>query len=239
MADRGVTAVTRDRLLDLGAAIVGPRHTGAKLFGALVVLVIIGLLIPVPARVTAGAEVKATVTRTIVAPYTGYLATVTVEPGSAVEEGQVLATMDTSDLTLELAETQARYASLSRPRHDDAHPDGDQGKVRGLEAQQSKKHRRRLNMLKDHLSRSQIRSPVTGVVGQGDLRQFVRARVDPTQPLFEVVSREQRAVAYVEEADVQRVKAKQEGYLVSRSRPGAKVPGAGDPREPRGGGRTR
>jgi len=73
------------------------------------------------------------------------------------------------------------------------------------------------------VARARITAPVAGLIGKGDLRQFVRAKVDPTQPLFEIVGREQRAVAYVEERDVQRVRAGQEGALVSRSRPGAKV----------------
>ncbi len=226
LADRGVLAVTRDRLLDLGTAIVGPRHTGAKLIGMLILLALIGTLIPVPSRVSASAEVRATVTRTIVAPYTGYLASATVQPGDSVEEGQVLATMDTGDLTLEIAETQARYDSLSQ-QHDEALQRGDNGKARSFEAQQAEAGAH-LDMLKDHLSRAQIRSPVTGLVGKGDLRQFVRAKVDPTQPLFEIVSREQRAIAYIEERDVERVHppnpSPQLGYLVSRSRPGAKVP---------------
>jgi multidrug efflux pump subunit AcrA (membrane-fusion protein) len=222
LADRGVLAVTRDRLLDLGMAIVGPRHTGAKLIGLLILLALIGMLIPVPSRVTASAEVRATVTRTIVAPFTGYLASVSVQAGDAVTEGQVLAAMDTSDLELEIAETQAKYDSLAQ-QHDEATQRGDNGKARSLEAQMSESNAH-LTMLRDHLARSQIRSPVTGLVGKGDLRQFVRAKVDPTQPLFEVVSREQRAIAFIDERDVQRVHEKQLGALVSRSQPGAKVP---------------
>jgi multidrug efflux pump subunit AcrA (membrane-fusion protein) len=222
LADRGVLAVSRDRLLDLGMAIVGPRHTGAKLIGLLILLALIAMLIPAPARVTASAEVRAVVTRTIVAPYTGYLASVSVQAGDKVEEGQVLAVMDTSDLVLEMAESQAKFDTQTQQR-DEALQKGDTGRQRGLEAQMSEVGAH-LNMLRDHLSRSEIRSPVAGVIGKGDLRQFVKAKVDPTQPLFEVVSREQRAIAFVDERDVQRVHKDQVGALVSRSRPGDRVP---------------
>jgi multidrug efflux pump subunit AcrA (membrane-fusion protein) len=222
LADRGVLAVTRDRLLDLGMAIVGPRHTGAKLLGFVILLALIAMLIPVPSRVTASAEVKAVVARTIVPPFTGYLESVAVQPGDSVQEGQILATMDTSDMLLEVAETQAKIDSF-RSQYDEALQRGDNGKARSLEAQEAEAAAH-LNMLKDHVSRAQIKAPVAGVVGKGDLRQFVRAKVDPTQPLFELVSREMRAVAYVEERDVRRVHDKQTGSLVSRSRPGAKVP---------------
>jgi multidrug efflux pump subunit AcrA (membrane-fusion protein) len=223
LADRGVLAVTRDRLYELAAGAFGPRHTGAKLIGALIGAVLLGAIaIPIPSRVNTSAEVQATVTRTIVAPFTGYLASVAVKPGDSIQAGQALASMDISDLKLELAETQAKIDSFSQAR-DDAVGKGDNSRARGLEAQvaESGAH---LDLLKDHLARAEIRSPVAGVVGKGELDQFVRARVDPTQPLFEVVSSEQRAVAFVEERDVQRVKAGQAGTLVSRSRPGSKIP---------------
>jgi multidrug efflux pump subunit AcrA (membrane-fusion protein) len=222
LADRGVLAVTRDRLLDLGTAIVGPRHTAAKLLGLVIMLALIGTLIPVPSRVTASAEVRAAVTRTIVPPFTGYIESVSVQPGDNVEEGQLLASMDTADMVLELAESQAKIDSF-RGQYDEALQKGDNGKARSLEAQEAEETAH-LNLLKDHIARAQVRSPVAGVVGKGDLRQFVQAKVDPTQPLFEVVSREQRAVAFIEERDVQRVKPNQPGSLVSRSRPGANVP---------------
>jgi multidrug efflux pump subunit AcrA (membrane-fusion protein) len=222
LADRGVLAVTRDRLLDLGTAIVGPRHTGAKLLGMIILVALALTLVPVPSRVTASAEVRAAVTRTIVAPFTGYLESVSVQPGDNVEEGQVLASMDTGDMLLEIAETRARIDSF-KEQYVEAVQKYDQGKARSLEAQiaEATAH---MSMLDDHVARASIKAPVAGLIGKGDLRQFVRAKVDPTQPLFEIVSREQRAVAYVEERDVQRVKAGQEGALVSRSRPGAKVP---------------
>jgi len=102
--------------------------------------------------VSASAEVRATVTRTIVAPFTGYLASANVQPGDSVEEGQVLATMDTGDLTLEIAETQAKYDSLSQ-QHDEALQRGDNGKARSFEAQEAETGAH-LDMLKDHLSRS-------------------------------------------------------------------------------------
>jgi multidrug resistance efflux pump len=172
--------------------------------------------------VTAAAEVQAKQSRTVVAPFTGYLKAVSVKPGDAVKVGQLLATMDTADLALELAESEAKLESM-RVQANDALARGELGKYRGYQSQveETEAH---VALLKDHMVRSEIRAPIDGLIGRGELESFIRARVDPTQPLFEIVSRDQRAVAYVEEKDAQRVTDDMMGNLVIRSQPGRKVP---------------
>ena len=72
LADRGVLAVTRDRTIDLGRAIVGPRYTGAKLIGLLALLAFAALaFVPIPGRVGADAEVKPELHRSISPPFSG------------------------------------------------------------------------------------------------------------------------------------------------------------------------
>jgi len=223
LADRGIFAVTRDRCYDLAEAVFSPRHTGAKLLGSLVAAVLLlTAIVPIPSRITAGAEVQAKQSRTVVPPYTGYLKSVSVKPGDAVKVGQVLAAMDTNDLILELAESQAKLDSMM-VQANEALARGELGKHRGYQSQveETAAH---VALLTDHLERADIRSPIDGLIGRGDLDSFVRARVDPTQPLFEIVSREQRGVAYIEEKDAQRVAEGMTGNLVIRSQPGRKVP---------------
>jgi len=223
LADRGVLAVTRDRLYDLAETVFSPRHTGAKLLLSLIGLVLLlAAVVPIPSRVTAGAEVQAKQSRTIVAPFTGYLKSVNVKPGDAVAAGQVLATMDTSDLVLELAEADAKLDSLTIQAND-ALARGEVGKHRGYQSQveETAAH---AALLRDHITRADIRAPIDGLIGRGELESFIRARVDPTQPLYEIVSRDQRAVAHIDEKDAQRVKDGMTGHMVIRSQPGKKVP---------------
>lgn len=223
LADRGVLAVTRDRLLDLGEAVLGPRHTGAKLVALLLMAAfVLAAVVPVPSRVKASAEVQAKQTRTIVAPFTGYLASVSVKPGDAVTAGQVLAAMDTTDLRLQIAETEARVESLT-VQANEALQKLDNARARGIQSQVDEAAAQ-LALLREHHARAEVRSPIDGFIGRGELDSFIRARVDPTQPLFEVISREQRAVAYIGEADAQRVREGMGGNLVIRSRPGEKIP---------------
>ena len=68
------------------------------------------------------------------------------------------------------------------------------------------------------------RQPVDGVVGRGDLEQFVRARVEPSQPLFEIITSRNVTVAYVDERDVHRVTIGQTGWFASKALPGEKLP---------------
>lgn len=223
LADRGVLAVTRDRLYDLAETVFSPRHTGLKLLLSFIGLVLLlAAIVPIPSRVTASAEVQAKQSRTIVPPYTGYLKAVNVKPGDHVTQGQVLATMDTSDLVLELAETEAKLDSLT-VQANDALARGEVGKYRGYQSQveETASH---AALLRDHVQRAEIRAPIDGLIGRGDLDSFIRARVEPTQPLFEVVSREQRAMAHVAEKDAQRVEGGMTGHMVIRSQPGKKVP---------------
>jgi multidrug resistance efflux pump len=139
-----------------------------------------------------------------------------------VTAGQVLATMDTSDLALEFSEAEAKLDSLT-VQANDALAHGEVGKHRGYQAQVDETAAQ-VALLRDHLARSEIKAPIAGLIGRGELDSFIRARVDPTQPLFEIVSREQRAVAHVEEKDAQRVHDGMTGHLVIRSQPGKKVP---------------
>lgn len=223
LADRGVLAVARDRLLELGDAIVGPRHTGAKLVGlALLAALVLAAVVPVPARVTADAEIRAVASRAIVPPFEGYLESVEVKPGDAVKAGDVLARMDTTEFRQRLSESEARLASLVTQR-DESLAKGELNKVRVLGAQIDEVQAA-VTLFRDHLERAAIRAPMDALVGRGDLEPFLRAHVTPQQTLMELVTPEQRAVVYVGERDVQRVKAGQTGRILVRGRAEGAIP---------------
>lgn len=223
LADRGVLAVVRDRTIDLGRAIVGPRHTGRKLaaLGAILILVA-GVVIPIPARIKAGAEVAAQTSRTIPAPFTGYLASTLVRPGDSVKAGQVLATMDTSELSLQLAESTAEREKLSA-QFDEAQQAGELGKAKGLAASIDQTTAQ-IDKTRLHLQKAEIRSPIDGKVAQGELDSFINAKVDPTQPLFIVVADKNVVHLEVDERDVNDLRLGQEGRLTIKALPDKPVP---------------
>jgi multidrug efflux pump subunit AcrA (membrane-fusion protein) len=222
LADRGITRVARDRAMEIGSALVGPRHTGVKLIGATILAVLVGLtIIPIPGRIAASAEVRATTSRTIVPPFSGYLAKVAVKPGDTVKEGDTLASMDTRDLELQAAQAQSERDALLVQR-DDAQAQGDLTKVRNFTAQADEANAK-LELIRDHLSRAEVRSPIAGVVSRGDLDPFIGAKIEPTQSLLEVATTERTVVLQIPERDIDRVRPGQEGWFASRALPDRKV----------------
>lgn len=223
LADRGVLAVVRDRTLDLGEAIVGPRHTGAKMIGLVAAAALAGLaVIPIPSRVSADAELEATVSRTIPPPFVGYLSSVHVKPGDRVEQGQVLASLDERELRVQLAELQAGRESL-RAQRDQAMAEGDAGKKRALDAAVAEATAK-IAYIEDRLAHAAITAPIAGVVSRGKLDALVGARVEPTQPLFEIVGERQVVSARIDERDIGRVSPGQEGTIAIKAMPGHKLP---------------
>lgn len=229
LADRGILAVSRDRVLEFGAMLVGPTYTAAKLVVAAVLLALF-LLVVVPVRDTAraDAEVKAAVSRTIVPPFVGYLATGGVKPGDRVQAGQTLATMDARDLEKQIAQATAHASALAVQR-DAASGEGDLSKQQ-IAAAQLDETEAQLANLRERLSQTEIKTPIAGTVGRGELDPLVGARVEPTQALYEIVTDERVVTVAIRERDVHRVKARLDeaeashedftGDLTLKARPG-------------------
>lgn len=223
LADRSLWEVAKDSTHRLSRELLGPRHTALKLVAGLALVAFLAsAVVPVPGRITASGEVRAAAARTISPPFTGYLSQVHVRPGEEVTQGQALAEMDTSDLQLQLAQSQSELLAY-QTQHDEALNRNDMAKAAQFEAE-VRKSRATINLLNDNIARSVLRSPVDGVVGRGDLEQFVRARIEPSQPLFEIITSRNLTVAYVDERDVNRVVVGQTGWFASKALPGEKLP---------------
>jgi len=228
LADRGTFQVARDRTLEFGTMMVGPRHTGAKLLGLLVLAAVVLLAaVPIPDRVRAEAEIKPAVSRTIAAPFTGYLESVKVRPGDVVKAGDVLATMSDKELLLQLAKAQAGRESLVAQR-DEAQGKSETSKVRSFEAQ-IQEFDADISRDKQLIEWCRILSPIDGVVSRGDLDPFLGAKVEPTQPLLEVAARERLVIVKITERDASRAALAfaaggMEGSLVTKALPDRKVP---------------
>lgn len=227
LADRGISAVARDRTLEFGTMMVGPRHTGAKLLGLLVLAALVLLaVVPIPDRVRADAEIKPAVSRTIAAPFVGFLESVKVRPGDAVKAGDVLAAMSDKELQLQLAKAQAGRETLVAQR-DEAQGKSETSKVRSITAQilEADADIARASQL---IEWCRITSPIDGVVSRGDLDPFIGAKVEPSQPLLEVAARERLVVVKITERDASRVArvfaaGGIEGSLVAKALPDRKV----------------
>jgi len=222
LADRGPGRVALDGARRLGAALVGPRHTSVKLVLLLIFLVLLAsALVPIPSRVTATGEVRAAVSRTITPPFAGYIASVAVEAGDEVREGQVLVRMDTSDLLLQIAELEGRRLTAITER-DDAQGVRELARARLAEAS-LREIQAQLELLRDRVGRAEIRAPIDGVIARGELEPFVGALVQPDQPLVELVTPERKVTVLLRERDASRVRPGSSARFTPRATPDVRV----------------
>jgi hypothetical protein len=92
---------------ELGKKIVGPQHTLAKSLVILAAAALIFICIYSPMyHVSAPFQFQATDKRKMMVPFDGHIKDIFVLPGNQVKKGQILVTMDTSDLQLQLNKVQ-------------------------------------------------------------------------------------------------------------------------------------
>jgi hypothetical protein len=223
LADRRTLQVLRDDTADLAAAVVGPRHTAKKAVAALI-LGTLGLaaVVPIPARVAAPFELKAAVSRAIVPPFAGYLESSAVRPGDRVAPGDLLATMATDELRVQLAQAEANLQTLT-VRLDNAMARGERAEARRTQAELDESQAA-IDLLRHSLGSAQLRAPIAGVVSLGDLERLAGAPVDASQMLLEIVGDEAVAVIEVSEQDADRLRTGQTGWIAARGTPGQKIP---------------
>lgn len=176
------------------AAIVGPKHTWAKLVAiAVFAFLLFAFFFKGDDTVDASFTVQTTTRQVITVPFEGRL--LSVGEGVEVNEsiiGQdqetldatVLALMDTSELRVERAAVMAQIADYhaqadaARGEEDLVGVDVALANVRRLQAQ--------ADLYDYRIERSTLTSPISGVVIEGDLRQRINGMLEKGEVLFEV-----------------------------------------------------
>ncbi len=175
------TAATRKYL----AGFLGPKQTWLKL-GALAgaALLAFAVFVPLPYRVNANFIVRAEALLHVPAPFEGYLSRADARPGDRVRVGQLLVSLDPSDLLVEraaaLAERQRFASEMERAEADQKLADLRAAQAAHAQAQA------RVDLIEYRLSRAEMRSPFDGVVVDGDLRERIGAPVKPGDILMKV-----------------------------------------------------
>lgn len=172
--------VTRERRVLVG--LFGPVRFKWKL--ALIVLLAV-VLASIGAtgdyEAPVDAVVEAAPARRLPAPFEGRIAEVLVHTGSIVRRGQLLARMDSAELQQERARIVAERDKLVQAAR--AQPaDGEEKKDDGGAAQ--REIEARIIALDERLGRTQIVSPLDGVITGGAALQGMRPRVAATDDLF-------------------------------------------------------
>jgi hypothetical protein len=156
------------------------RGRWLAIVGALALL----LAIPLPYRISCSCVVEPVVRRYVAAPFTGIFEKSMVKPGDLVREQQLLGRMDGREVRWELAGLEADHSKAQKSRDSNLAV----GKVANaqmdrLEMDRIDQKRRVLNHRSERL---EIRSPIDGVVIDGDLERSEGVPVTMGDPLFEI-----------------------------------------------------
>jgi len=206
------------------ARLVGPEYVVRKLAVlSLLALVAFLSLARGDFRVTADATLEGAVQRVVVAALDGYIDEVHVRPGDIVEQGQLLATLDDTDLQLEKVRWSSQQAQFVR-QHRDAMAQHDRAESRIIKARRAQAEAQ-LALLAEQIRRTRITAPFDGLIVTGDLSQSLGAPVERGDILMEVAPLEEyRVVLAVEEGDIFNVETGQHGELALASVPGTVLP---------------
>lgn len=184
-ARRGLVAHGFDSAAEAARRLVRRGHVGTKLTAALVCTCAayvafgaIGFHLTLPCTVAVGSA------RQVAAPFDAIIADVHVRPGDMVQAGALLCTLDTRDLELERRDLQAQL-EIGQREWLRALAEGPPVEARLAEAS-NRKLQAKIDLVERRIAQAQVRSPIAGLVVQGDLQERVSGVVELGEPLFEI-----------------------------------------------------
>lgn len=197
----------------------GPGHLIRKLIVAAVVVVAIFLTFArSDYQIGADAKIEGLVQRAVVAPYDGFIKSVSVRAGDTVAKGQVMATLEDRDFLLQRLKWVTELQQ-HRFEYDKALATGQPATINVVRAQMEQDNAQ-IKLLDEELARTKLRSSIAGLVVSGDLSQMIGAAVQRGQLLFQVAPLDKyRIILNVDERDIDRIKPGQTGDLIVTALP--------------------
>lgn len=166
----------------------------------------------VPFRITAPAVVEGEVQRAIVAPFQGFVQQAFLRAGDTVRAGDVIATLDDTDLRLEAGKWRAEL-DVAQRKEREAIAAGKRVDMR-LAAAQAAQAQAQLALAEEKLRRIRLLAPFDGVIVRGDLSQQRGTPVEMGKVLFEVAPLAAwRVILKVDERDIALVEPRRGGEL--------------------------
>jgi len=183
--DRWLGAKAADALHRGLGALIGPRHTWAKL---LVLLLAAGGLYVALAtgeyRVEAPFVLEAARRQVLPAPFAGEIEAVSAAVGDEVQEGKVLGKLRT--VALERRLNAARAELFEYTKQADAARAGKKWAEAQMASAKARQLTEQTHLLSEQIEKASIKALISGTVVAGDLERFVGASVEKGQVLFEI-----------------------------------------------------
>lgn len=206
-AQRSAFKRSLDRLVEKAGA--SPRRAVVTVTLAIAAM----LAIPIPHNVSGRCELQPMTRRFIAAPFDGALDKTFVEPGDVVEANQLLARMDDREINLELAGADAEHHRASKERDTHlARRDIAEAQLANYEMERMRLRQRLLTHRSDNLD---IRSPIAGLVIDGDLKRSEGIPLATGDTLFEIAPIDRMVVEIaIPETDIAHVEVGQDVSVV-------------------------
>lgn len=204
--------------------ILGPQHTGMKLWAVLIFIIAMFLVFASGEyRVSAPFAFEASIQQAVVAPFDSYIKSVHVDPSDAVNAGQtLLGELETSDLRLELAALKAQQLGHRKQRAASMR-DGKTAEAQMAEAQIDKLAAE-IRLTEHHIKQATLVAPISGWLVSEDLERRLGAPVEAGDVLFEIARIELlRAELYVPAESIAQVNIGQAGELAAVGHPDRKI----------------
>ena len=220
----GTLARARDRARERLARLLGPEHLGFKTIGlAIAILLVASLIVRLPYRVDAAAELTTDSARVISAQFDGHIDKVFVSVGDEVAAGQTMATLDTRELMqqrLENLNDQTRFdAEVSKAQASNALADAQISQARADEA------KARIEEIDYLVSQADCVAPFKGVVVEGERRDLLNAPIKKGERIFKIAKVEGLYLMLaVSERDIRDVAVGSTGDVELLSRPDQAIP---------------
>lgn len=219
-ADRGWLRVFGSSFNTHLGRYLGNERPGMRALGILAGLVLVcSLTVTMRWQIVAPAELLSHERRLISAPQTGFVSEMLVAAGDRVKEGQVVARLDRREMQLEaassdsdiaMADAEFRAAMASHDRQ-----------ATGIARARLAQARARREGVEQRLNRTDLMSPIDGLVIASDATRTSGTAVSRGETLFEIAPNADFEVhVLVDEADIYDVFVGQTGMLSLRAMPG-------------------
>ena len=197
--------------------IFGFKHLKFKFLAVAVsLLLLLTTLIESDFRISADAILEGKIQRVVAAPISGYLLSASARAGDTVSRGDVMASLDDSELKLELAKQDGELQKARR-EYREAQSSRDLVKVRVV-SEQINQTRAEINLTRQQLDNIQLTAPFDGVIIEGDLSQLLGSPVERGDTLFKIAPLSgYRIILKVDESDISYVVPGQTGILALSS----------------------
>ena len=204
--DRWIITKIKDSFKRQLVRLFGPKYFGRKIF----VLATLGLIATFyyakgDFKITADTILEGAEQRAVVSPYEGFIAKSIKRVGDTVKSGEVIATIDDTDLRLDLVELTSGQAQ-AQSQYDEAIAEHDRAKAKIMKAK-VEQSTARIDLVKAKLQRTSLISPIDGIIINGDLSQSLGAAIGRGEVLFEIASLfKYRVHLQVDERDIAHIK---------------------------------